>query len=144
MPSIIWPKYGGTRHGRRKGLACDIVTLDKKMDTLLNRLVETHSPSTADAIEGHLAKLEVRKCELNEALRTIGRPARSFEDTVRTAPSFIATPWKLWASERFEDKRTVLKLAFTRPLAYVRNEGFRTAEMAPRRGFEPLTLRLGI
>ena len=34
---------------------------------------------------------------------------------------------KLWVSQRWEDKRTVLKLAFAERPAYTRNEGFRTA-----------------
>jgi len=68
---------------------------------------------------------------------------------------------KLWVSERLEDKRTVLKLAFAERLAYTRNEGFRTAvpalpfkvladlkcgktEMARPEGFEPPTRRVEI
>ena len=37
-------------------------------------------------------------------------------------------PHKLWLSNRLEDKRAVLKSTFTDRLAYVRNEGFRTAK----------------
>ncbi len=40
--------------------------------------------------------------------------------------SFLASPWKLWGSDRIEDKRTVLKLAFSERLAYERGKGFRT------------------
>ena len=73
---------------------------------------------------------------------------------------FLAKPHKIWSSERFEDKRTVLKLTFSDRLAYVQNEGFRTAKttlpfkvlegfsggkntMARPRGFEPLTSASG-
>ena len=44
---------------------------------------------------------------------------------------------KLWTSPRLEDKRTVLKLAFTERLAYTRNEGFRT--ITPALPFKVLT-----
>jgi site-specific DNA recombinase len=44
--------------------------------------------------------------------------------------NFLANPYKLWVSELFEDKRTVLQLAFQENLAYVRGEGFRTAHLA--------------
>ena len=37
---------------------------------------------------------------------------------------------RVWVSERLEDKRTVLKLAFADKLAYVRNDGFRTPDLA--------------
>jgi len=44
--------------------------------------------------------------------------------------NFLANPWNLWASERLEHKKAVLKLAFVDRLAYVRNEGFRTPDLA--------------
>jgi hypothetical protein len=59
-----------------------------------------------------------------------GRPQRGFNESVRTALDFLGNPRKLWDSERIEHKRTVLKLAFGDRLAYVRNEGFRTANLA--------------
>jgi hypothetical protein len=55
---------------------------------------------------------------------------KSFDQTLRTALDFLGNPQKLWDSERLEDERVVLKLAFVDQLAYVRNEGFRTAVLA--------------
>jgi hypothetical protein len=49
-----------------------------------------------------------------------GRPVRSFDETVRTAFGFLASPYQLWTSDRIEDKRTVLKLAFADRLAYAK------------------------
>ena len=65
-----------------------------------------------------------------ERIANCGRPLRDFDETLRTALDFLANPWNLWASERLEDKRAVLKLTFADRLAYVRNEGFRTANLA--------------
>ncbi|WP_323042959.1 hypothetical protein [Gemmobacter sp.] len=48
----------------------------------------------------------------------------------RTALDFLANPWKLWKSERLEDKQTVLKLAFADRLRYTRKSGFRTADLS--------------
>ena len=78
------------------------------------------------AYETRIKSLEDRKIVLAEKIATTGRPVRSFDETLRTAFDFLASPWNLWSSERLEDKRTVLKLAFADRLAYVRNEGFRT------------------
>lgn len=50
---------------------------------------------------------------------------RYYDEIFRTAMAFLAKPHQLWLSERLEDKRAVLKLAFSDCLAYVRNEGFR-------------------
>jgi hypothetical protein len=40
-----------------------------------------------------------------------GRPLRSFDETLRTSLASLASPCNLWASERLEDKKKVLKLA---------------------------------
>ena len=45
---------------------------------------------------------------------------------VRTRREFLANPWKIWTLEDFALKRTVLRLAFSGPLAYDRQEGYRT------------------
>jgi len=57
-------------------------------------------------------------------------PGRSFDETLRTSLDFLANPCNLWSSERLEQKKTVLKLAFADRLSYVRNEGFRTPDLA--------------
>jgi hypothetical protein len=83
---------------------------------------------------------------------------RPFDQMFELAMAFLANPWKLWVSERLEDKRTCLKLLFKDHLEYHRNDGVRTAkttlpfnilgglkmpkcEMARPKGFEPLTPR---
>ncbi|EBA14457.1 resolvase [Roseobacter sp. SK209-2-6] len=83
-------------------------------------------------------------------------PIAPFDQVYRTAFDFLGNPSKLSASERFEDKRAVLKLVFAERLPYTRNEGYRTAqtsfpfktledfrlgkfEMVPPHGLEPRT-----
>ena len=41
---------------------------------------------------------------------------------------FLSNPYKLWASEKIEHQRAVLKLAFSDRLTYVRNQGYRTTK----------------
>ncbi len=108
------------------------------------------------AYETRIHKLEEQKIIVSEKIANCGRPVRGFEETLRTSLNFLGNPLKLWVSERLEDKRAVLKLAFADKLAYVRKEGFRTPnltlpfkalasfkmgeiEMARSKGFEPLT-----
>ncbi len=42
----------------------------------------------------------------------------------------LAKPHKLWRSDRLEDNKAVLKLIFSDWLAWLRNEGFRSAKTA--------------
>ena len=42
------------------------------------------------------------------------------------ALQFLSNPYRLWASDRLEDKRLALKLTFGERVTYIRNCGFRT------------------
>ena len=85
--------------------------------------------------------MEEQKTFLTEKISKCGQPLAPFEQIYRTAFDFLANPSKLWASERYEDKRAVLKLVFAQRLPYTRNEGYRTAKTSlPFRALEGLHL----
>ncbi len=141
-----------------KALQAQLIKVEREADALVKRVVETSVPSVIAAYEDKLGRLEEEKLLLNERIASAGRPAKSFEETLRTALSFLSSPWNIWSSGHLEKRRTVLKLAFADRLRYARNEGFRTANlslpfkvldqfcgaenmMARPKGFEPLTPR---
>ncbi|MCK5659623.1 MAG: hypothetical protein KAH96_07085 [Alphaproteobacteria bacterium] len=72
--------------------------------------------------------LEEQRITLKEKVSNCGRPLAPFDQTFRTAMEFLRNPQKLWASERMEDKKSVLRLVFADKLLYCKNEGFRTAQ----------------
>ncbi len=134
----------------------DLAALDQQIDEKLDQIVECSSLTVQRAFERKVEKLESDKLLIAEKLDQKPGPKRSFDQMFELAMSFLASPWNLWASERIEDKRTVLKLAFSERLAYNRKTGFRTpktsmpfnmlggnqmqlCEMADRGGFEPPT-----
>lgn len=156
----LWNHRLNAQKSRSQSLTAEIGKIDQKIEQLLDRIVVADSPSVIRAYENRIKDLEVQKMELKEKIASCGKPVRGFDETFRTAMEFLAKPHKLWCSERLEDKRSVLKLAFSDRLAYVRNEGFRTAKttlpfnvladfsrgkntMARPRGFEPLTSASG-
>ena len=49
-----------------------------------------------DTIENRIRELESQRIIVSEQVAQAGRPIRSFDDTVRTALKFLASPWKLW------------------------------------------------
>jgi site-specific DNA recombinase len=108
----------------------ELAKVERSVEQFLDRIEEAELPSVITVYESRIRKLEARKIELNEKIAQCGRPLRSFDETLRTALDFLGNPCKLWNSERLEDKRTVLKLAFVDRLAYVRNEGLRTATLS--------------
>lgn len=150
----IWNHRLTNGETRRRSLKDELGAVEKQVEQFLDRIADADAPAIITAYENRLRKLEAEKIVLKEKIASCGRPLRSFDQTLRTAFDFLEDPIKLWVSERIEDKRMVLKLTFADRLTYVRNEGFRTAdlalpfkaladfseggkEMVPRKGLEP-------
>ncbi|WP_131522903.1 hypothetical protein [Nitrobacter sp. Nb-311A] len=104
--------------------------IEKQVAALLERILDASLPSVIAAYENRIQTLEAEKLLIRDRMTETTRPAQDFDKTVRTALGFLASPWNLWRSERLEDKRAVLKLAFARRLQYQRGEGFRTADLS--------------
>lgn len=156
----LWNRRLTMARAQVGALRAQLVKIEKQIAQFLDRILETSVPSVVAAYEDRVRKLEEEKLLINERMASAGLPNGTFGDTLRTALTFLASPWNLWASGRLEARRTVLKLAFVDRLAYARNEGFRTADlslpfrmlsafsglkndMAHPRGFEPLTFAFG-
>jgi hypothetical protein len=107
-----------------------LAKIEHDVEQFLDRIAHATVPSVIATYESRIQQLEERRIELSEKIANCGRPLRSFDETLRTSLAFLANPCNLWASERPEDKKKVLKLAFADRLAYVRNEGFRTPDLA--------------
>jgi hypothetical protein len=67
---------------------------------------------------------------IGDRIASCGKPKASFDETYRTAVSFLRNPWKLWHSERIEDRRALLRLVFAERLVYARGAGYRTAKIS--------------
>jgi site-specific DNA recombinase len=144
----------------KKSLESKNTEIERQIEQLVDRIVDTTSPSTIAAYERRIEKLEREKLIAVEKLRSDTEPKRTYEEMFELALVFLANPWKLWASDRLEDKRTVLKLAFSERLAFDRKTGLRTpqvsepfrflrnfsqkCEMVRPTGFEPVASGLGI
>ncbi len=72
--------------------------VDKKIESLLDRLVETENPRVIAAYEKHPSKLETDKLVLAEKQLNGVKPVHSFDDLLDLATNFLASPWKLWES----------------------------------------------
>lgn len=126
----LWNHRLATGVERTKALRAELAKVERQEGQLLDRIVVASAPAVVSAYENRIRKLGEDKAAISEKIANCGRPVKSFDSTLRTALDFLGNPQKLWDSERLEDKRAVLKLAFVDQLAYVRNEGFRTANLA--------------
>lgn len=158
MLKTLWDHQQVNGVAATKALSTKLVKIDRDISGFLERVLDATVPSVIAAYEDRIRRLEEEKLVIRERMASAKHPARSFDDTVRTALGFLSSPWNLWRSDRLEDKRTVLQLAFARRLAYRRGEGYRTTDlslpfklltqisgdekgMARPKGFEPLTPR---
>ena len=131
--------------------------LEKKIEKVVDRIVNASSDRMISALEERLASLESEKVTLAEKAQNMAKPRGTFEEIFELSMRFLGNPYKLWTYGSLEEKRLVLKLTFARNLAYVRKQGFRTPnlsmpfkllskipsadfKMVPAEGFEPPTL----
>ena len=111
-------------------MAAELSQIDRKVEQLVERLLTAESETVIRVYETQIGKLESEKHVLKEKIAKCGTPLDTYDDSFRTAMGFLANPWNLWKSDRMEDKRTVLKLAFEGNLIYCRKEGLRNPELS--------------
>ena len=118
--------------------------------------MNTDSPILINTYERQIKQLEEQRIITEEKISNCSTTPDNFEKINRTAVEFLENPYAHWVSADMSGKRLVLKAIFSRPIAYHRNEGYRTAalslpfsvlrefaegdsEVVPRDGFEPPT-----
>ena len=154
----LWDYQCSQTESQTKALGAQLVKLEGQLSKLLERILDASVPTVIKAYEEKVRQLELDKQAIKEKMALSGKPASTFDETLRTAFEFLKNPLILWHSERIEDRQLLLKLTFSKRLAYSRKEGFRTAnfslpfkvlgqflgckrEMARWGGFEPPTPR---
>ncbi|MGF1447610.1 MAG: recombinase zinc beta ribbon domain-containing protein [Pikeienuella sp.] len=156
MLTDLWTERSASLKDRaRKGLA-EVAQIEKRIEAVVTRITEAGNSAVISAYETEIKKLEARRVALKETAEAARKPLKSFDATFRTAMAFLANPYKIWENGGAADRKLVLRLVFPTPVAYCRNEGFRTAAipvllrlyspsdnanwgMVEPRGVEPLT-----
>jgi site-specific DNA recombinase len=126
----LWDAKTENINDQSSTLQQDIHRIENQIQQFLDRILDASSASVMTAYEKRINELESQKALLAEKVASCGRPVASFGETYRTAFDFLANPWKLWRSDKLEDRRAVLKLVFAERLPYLRNEGYRTAKIS--------------
>lgn len=121
-----WEKRRTQTEALKEAMKTEIIKVDRQIEQLVDRIVDSASATAITAYETRIAKLEREKLIATEKLSRGPGSQRAFGEMFELALAFLANPWKLWSSERLDDKRTVLKLTFADRLPYHREKGFRT------------------
>ena len=150
----IWKFRVQYQQKRIKTLKAQAVEIERKIDALIDLAVDASSPSSRANYEKRMNVLERDRLVIAEKVAECGRPISDQSGTLRNALQFLENPCTLWASDRLENKRAVLKLVFAENLSWRLGKGLRTAkttlpfkvlgasmgskiQMVPRRGLEP-------
>lgn len=126
----MWNQRMAKRIEHAKALSAKLNKIESDVGKLLERVVEANVPSVIAAYEVRIGELEKQKLLIREKIAESAAPRLSYDQSLRTALTFLSNPWKIWSSGHLEMRRTVLKLAFGSKLEYRRNEGLRTTNLA--------------
>ena len=126
----IWDQRSQQVSAAKQKLRAEIKKIDKQITQLLDRIIDTQSATVINAYEKRIADLEKQKLVVGEKLAFPAKVQRPFSEMFERSCEFLSNPLKIWDSGRLEDRQTVLKLLFQEPLAYAKNEGFRTPKLS--------------
>ncbi len=117
-------------HNAKDTNARQLADLEEQIESLLDRIIDASSPSVITAYEGRIGKLERERLLLRERAAKTLPPKGRFEEFIELSLDFLAKPWNIYENGSLLLKQTVLRLAFTEPLRYSRESGYRTIETA--------------
>lgn len=156
----VWEARKVEAQSLTKELQRKAKNLEKQIETLVERVVDASNSSVMAAFDRKIAKLEEERMLALEDAKQGCQPKHTFEESFELALKFLSSPWNVWKKSNIAGQKTVLRLAFLRPVAYCRNQGVRTpelsfpfkvlgelstakCEMAHPEGFEPSTFAFG-
>jgi site-specific DNA recombinase len=138
----VWTTRRKNAEGLRSEYQSALKKNQEEMDRFLRLIAKSSSDKAIKVYEQEIEKLSAREQALLEKIET---PSPLFKIDFGTALdrvfAVLENPLNYWLKDDLSDKKLVLKLVFTGPVAYNRNSGFGTANLAlPLRVFELSTL----
>lgn len=73
----------------------ELKSLEKQIETLLDRVVDATNIRIIQSYQKRLAKLEQDKFVIDEKLQKTGKPVRDFDEMFVLALKFLSNPWNL-------------------------------------------------
>lgn len=111
-----WTTLAQREHAANDTSRADIknrtAEIDRKIEILLDRIVEGASESLTATYERWIEKLEREKLLLNEKLGANAKPRQRRSQELEPALRFLENPMKLWRSEKPAHKQAVMKMLF--------------------------------
>ncbi|MEZ5814412.1 MAG: hypothetical protein R3E13_06800 [Alphaproteobacteria bacterium] len=125
-----WEMFRQDAAASLSAVKTEIRDVEKQITKLVDKLVDATNPRVVSAFEKRIDELETRQLVLREKAAQNGQPLAPFEKMFELSMRFLANPYKIWTSGRFDLQRIVLRLAFCGPLSYSCEEGFLNTKKA--------------
>jgi hypothetical protein len=126
----LWDYRATSNQDRASRLRSDLARVKASEIKLVDKMIETDNAIVTQQLELRLTKLDQDKLILAEKIENLSKPVRGYREMFEHALTFLANPHKIWENGTFEDRRNVLKLAFTEKLKYSRISGLRTPQIS--------------
>ena len=118
-----WEQQAARSDTATKAFKIEIKKLQIKIDQMLERVVDSSSPSVVRALEKKIETLESERLLLIERSQRKHNTEYTFDELFELSLRFLSNPWNIWQTRRFELQRLVLRLAFCDHLSYCRESG---------------------
>ena len=116
--------------GEKKAFQEQIDDINRRLENMLDRIVEANNASVVSAYESRIEKLEREKLVLQERIGKSVPPKGRLEDCIELSLSFLSSPWNIWKNGDLAMRHTVLRLAFAEPLRYSQNGVYETPKFS--------------
>ena len=130
MLKDLWDGRVDQEQSRAKEAQARIKELDKKIDQLLDRIVDSNSSRVIAAYEAKIEGFEKDKLLLREQTNRVGQKPHTFEEMFELACQFLANPYEIWTNGTLAVRKLVLKMVFPAGITYDRKNGLRTPDLA--------------
>ena len=114
----------------RKSLLDTVAQVEKQIETMLDRIVDSDNATVISAYEKRIANLQREKATAEGQLQESPKPKQTLEESFEHSLRFLASPWQQWQNTDLPGRRTILRLSFNKPVAYSRIGGLRTPDLA--------------
>ncbi|MCV9960288.1 recombinase family protein [Pararhizobium sp. BT-229] len=127
MLTDAWEMRFTEAHRDKEEVENQLRGVDKQIQRVLERIIETGNATVIKAYEEKIDKLEREKLLLAEKVSRIVPPKGKLEEFIEPALALLANPWNTYDNGNLVFKRAVLRLIFAEPARYSPKSGYRTA-----------------
>ncbi len=160
MFADAWNKRQEEAAGDAKQLLSRSKFIERQIEAAIDQILSEEHEGIVRALKKKVVDLEREKALCEEKAGNIAHASESFEEVFELALKFLENPFKIWTNGDLAVKHLVLRLVFSRSIAYCHMNGVRTPEwslpfkalsfledtnckMVTPAGFEPATCPLG-